>query len=230
MCNRLSERHRQTERHVAAERIAVPGCVFGGDMARLAAELHLDRSACAGELVDPLPGRAIAAHIDFGGREIADLAQHVVQLVCAASTTAIGDALQFELHIGQYAGVEQLAQLLGAQQVAQQITVERQSSGAALGQRCIALVHVRGDPVEQQALGERRRLGGIDADHAHGATAQLAEHVAQPRQVEHVLEALARCLQQDRERRVLGGDRQQVGGALALLPQGCAPVGSTTRQ
>jgi hypothetical protein len=38
----------------------------------------------------------------------------------------------------------------------------------------VALVHVRGDPVEQQRLGERRRLGGVDRHHPHLAAAQVA--------------------------------------------------------
>ena len=148
----------------------------------------------------------------------------------AAGPAAVGQALQVELDIGQHAGVEQLAQLLGAEQVAQQVAVERQRRGPPLGQRRVALVHVRGDPVEQQALGHRAGLGGVDADDPHGPAAQLAEHVAQRRHVEHVLQALPRRLEQDRERRVLGGDGQQVGGPLALLPQRRALVRAAPRQ
>ena len=147
---------------------------------------------------------ALAAQVDLGRGQVADLAEHVVQLVGAARPAPVGEALQLELDVGEHARVEQLAQLLGAEQVAQQVAVERQRRGAALGQRRVALVHVGGDPVEQQALRERRRLGGVDADHPDRPAAQLAEHLAQRRQVEHVLQALARRLQQDRERRVLG--------------------------
>ena len=147
-----------------------------------------------------------------------------------AGPTAVGEALQLELEVGEHAGVEQLAQLLGAQQVAEQVAVERQRGRTAFGQRCVALVHVGRDPVEQQALGERRRLGGVDGDDAHRPAAQLGEHLAQRRQVEHVLHALARRLEQDREARVLRRHRQQVGGALTLLPQRRAPVGTTARQ
>ncbi len=127
---------------------------------------------------DPLAAVALAAQIDLGCSEVADLAQHVVQFVGAAGPPAIGHALQLELHIGQHARVEQLPELLGTQQVAQQVAVEREGRGTPLGQWRVALVHVRGDPVEQQALGERRRLGGVDADHTHRAAAQLAEHLA----------------------------------------------------
>ena len=153
-----------------------------------------------------------------------------MQLVGAACAAAFGEALQLELEVGEHARVEQLAQLLGAEQVAQQVAVERECRGPPLGERRVALVHVRGDPVEQQALRERRRLGRVDADHADRAAAQLPEHLAQRRQVEHVLHALARRLEQDREARVLRRDGEQIGGALALLPQRRAPVRTATRQ
>ena len=160
MGDRLGERQRQTERDVAAERVAVPGGIFGSDEPRLATELDLDRPPRSHEVVDPLrPAGALAAQIDLGSGEVADLAQHVVQLVGTARPAAVGDTLQLQLDVGEHTGIEQLAQLLGTEQIAQQIAIERQRRGAALGQRRVALVHVRGDPVEQQALGERRRLG-----------------------------------------------------------------------
>ena len=90
-------------------------------------------------------------------RQVAEPAQHVVQLVGDAGPAPVDEALQLELEVGEHVGVEQLAQLLGAEQVAQQVAVERQRRGPPLGQRGVALVHVGGDPVEQQALGERRR-------------------------------------------------------------------------
>ena len=176
------------------------------------------------------PAGLLAAQIDLGGGQVADSAQHVVQLVAAARSSPVGQVLQVQLDIGQHAGIEQLAQLLGAEQVAQQVAVERQSSGPPFGERRVALVHVGGDPVEQQALGHRAGSRRIDADDAHGATAQLAEDVAQRRDVEDVLEALPRRLEEDGERRVLGGDGEQVSRLLALLPQRRALVRPASRQ
>ena len=46
--------------------------------------------------------------------------------------------------------VDQLAQLLLAEQLTQQVAVERQRGGPALGVGRVALVHVGGDVVEQQ--------------------------------------------------------------------------------
>ncbi len=122
------------------------------------------RRACE-QLGQPGLAVALAAQIGLGLGEVADLAQHVVQLVGRARPATVGEALQLQLDVGEHGRVEQLAQLLGAEQVAQQVAVERQGRGAALGQRGVALVHVRGDPVEQQALGERRGLRRVDGDH-----------------------------------------------------------------
>ena len=151
--HRLGERRRQPERQRAAERVAVAGGVVGGGVARLAGDGDLDRPLLGEQLGRATPSPvALAAQVDLGGGEVADAAQHVVQLVGAAGPATVGQALQVELDVGEHAGVEQLAQLLGAEQVAQQVAVERQRRGPPLGQRGVALVHVGGDPVEQQAL------------------------------------------------------------------------------
>ena len=169
------------------------------------------------------PGRggptALATQVGLGDREVAHPAQHVVQLVGAAGAAAVGQQLQLQLQVGEGAGVQQLAQLLRAEQVAQEVLVQRQRGGTALRQGCVALVHVGGDPVEQQALGERGRLRGVHLHHPHLAVAQLGEHLAQGRQVEHVLQAFPAGLQQHREGGVLAGHGEQVVGPLALLPQ-----------
>ena len=144
---------------------------------------------------------------------------------------AVGrEPLEVELEVGQDVGVDQLAQLLGAEQLPEELAVEGESGGAALGQRSVTLVHVGGDPAEQEALGERRRLLGVDGDEPHAAGAKVGEDAAQSGDVEHVLEALPRGLQQDREAGVLGGDGEEVGGPLALLPERRAAIGPAPRQ
>ena len=79
----------------------------------------------------------------------------------------IGQRLEAQLEIGQRVRVEQLAELLLAEQLAQQVAIERQRAGAALGDRGVAVVHVGRDVVEQQAARERRgpdRLDAVDRD------------------------------------------------------------------
>ena len=79
----------------------------------------------------------------------------------------VGQGLEAQLEIGQRVRIEQLAQLLLAEQLAQQVAVERQRAGAALGDRRVAVVHVGGDVVEHEAARERRgahRLDAVDGD------------------------------------------------------------------
>ena len=82
--------------------------------------------------------------------EVADAAQHVVQPVAAGRARELGAALQVVLDALERARVDQLAQLLLAEQLAQQVAVQRQRGRAALGAGRVALVHVGGDVVEQQ--------------------------------------------------------------------------------
>ncbi len=120
-------------------------------------------------------------------------------LVRVTSLTALHQPLQFKLHIRQHVGIKKLPQLLCAQQVAQQLAVERQRRGTTFRQRRIAFVHVHGDPREKQRLRERRRAVGVRRHHANAAAAQTRHHLRQARQIEHVVGALPSGLQQDRE-------------------------------
>ena len=63
----------------------------------------------------------------------------------------------------------------------------------------------------------RRSLGG-DIDDAQATVARLPKKIDEGGQVVDVLHALAQRLEDDGEVGVSGGDRQQVRGALPLLP------------
>ena len=79
-----------------------------------------------------------------------------MQLIASAGTAKIGQALEVLLDLRERGGIDQIAQLLLTEELPQQIPVERQRRGAALGVRRVALVHVCGDVVEQQRGGHRR--------------------------------------------------------------------------
>ena len=133
------------------------------------------------ELLEPRRGVGAGrdAQRSLVEREVADAAQHVVQRVDATrARVRSDDALQVGLDLLQRARVDQLAQLLLAEQLAQQVAVERQRGRAALGVRRVALVHVGRDVVEQQRGGERRRGRRLDLDDAQLARVQLAQQVA----------------------------------------------------
>ena len=148
-----------------------------------------------------------------------------MHVVGVARAPALREALQLQLQLVERGRVQQLAQLLLAEQLAQQVAVERERGGASLGERRVALVHVDGDPPEQQRLRERRRALGVDGDELRPARTQVGHHLAQRRHVEDVAQAFARRLEQHRERRMLRGGDQQVGRALPLLPQRGALAG-----
>ena len=149
-------------------------------------------------------------------------------LVGVAGPPPVVEGLEVGLQRLQRLRVDQLPQLLGAQQLGQHLPVEGEGLGPALGQRGVALVEEVGDVLEGQRLGERRRRGGVDGDHPDRAGPDGGHQLGQRRQVEDVAQALAVGLQQDREVAVPGRHRQQVGGPLALLPEracGCRAGG-----
>ena len=166
------------------------------------------------------------AHAQLGARQVADAAQHVVERVGGVGARALGQPLQVGLDRLQRARVDQVAQLLLAEQLAQQVAVERQRRRAPLGVGRVALVHVRRDVVEQQRGRERRRGRRLDLDHAQLARVQLAQQVLQARQVEHVAQALAVGLEDDRElRRSAWRPRAASATSAAAATAACAGRG-----
>ena len=71
-------------------------------------------------------------------------------MVDGSRLSAFGQALQFELDLREGVCVQQFAEFVLAEQVAQQVPVECERLRAPLSQRRVALVHVRGDVVEEQ--------------------------------------------------------------------------------
>ena len=145
--------------------------------------------------------------------------QHVVQRVDGVRARALGQPLQVGLDGLQRARVDQLAQLLLAEQLAQQLAVQRQRGRAALRVGLVALVHVGRDVVEQQRGRERRRGRRLDLDQRQLAAVQLRQQVVQAGQVEHVAQDLAVGLEHDRELRVAARDLEQRLRLQPLLPQ-----------
>jgi hypothetical protein len=204
------------------DRVAIPRHVLDGDPSLLARDPRPDGAAGRGQVLQPRHGRcqpAFGPCRHLGRRQIAQAAQEVVDAIERGRVPVVGEMLQVELELDQRLRVEQLAQLLLAEQLPQEAAVERQRAGPPLGDRRVALVHVRGDVVEHQARRERRRLHGLDAVDGDLSPPDAGQDVAQGRQVEDVGQALAVRLDEDRERAVPRRDRQQIGRPLALLPE-----------
>ena len=128
-------------------------------------------------------------------------------------------AAQLRFDVLERSRVDQVAELLLAEQLAEQVTVERERLRPPLCRRRVVLVHVRGDVVEEERGRVRRGGRGLDVDHVDLPRAQALQEPLERRQVEDVLEALAVGLEDDREGRVLARDLEQRLSLQALLPE-----------
>ncbi len=227
--DRLGEGLRDADRQRGAERVGEPPGVLDGGPARFAGDLDLDGPAGV-----PQRGRPVglgAADRQLRGAERAEQAQRVGDALDVLDPALGGEPLELGLQLGQHRRVDQLAQLGLAEQFGQQPGVQREGRGPALGERGVALVEELGDVAEEQRAGEGGGLGGGDLDQPHGARLQVAHQLDQAGDVEDVLQALPDGLQHDREGAELARHLQQLGGALALLPErGAAPGAAPGQQ
>ena len=152
--------------------------------------------------------------VDLVVAEIAATPEQIVELVGRARIAG-----KLRLHLGQRRRVEQVAQFLLPEQLAEEVAVERERLRAALGGGRVVLVHVRGDVGEEERRGKRRRGGRLDLDEIELAGLDAVQDALQRGQVEYVLEALAVGLEHDRERAVVARDLEQALRLQPLLPQ-----------
>ena len=226
--HRLGERLRHPDRQRGPERVAHPAGVLDRQPALLAADPHPDRPPRRLQRVEPL--RAHPAGRGLGGGQVAEEAQQVGRALDVAGVPVRRQPLQRRLDLGQHLGVEQLADRLRAEQLGQQRGVQRQRRGPPLGQRRVGLVEEHPDVAEQQAARERRGRRRGQLHHLHLPRRHVGHQLAQPGQVVDVLHALAHRLEGDRELLVAPGHREQLGRALALLPERAAPLRVPARQ
>ena len=208
-----------------AERVAVAAGVLGGDQPVLAADAHAQRAAVGQQLRAASPRVAGQPRRELGLGEVADPPQQVVQRVGAAAALAA----ELVLDLLERVGVEQVAQLVGAGELAQQVAVERQRRDAPLRRGRVVLVEVLRDVLEVERRGERRGGLRLDRHELAAAVAQARQQLAQRTEVEVVGEQLAVGLEQDRERAVALGHGQQRLRAQPLLPERRALTGPAAR-
>src|SRR6266851_561103 len=213
----LEEDLRQTTRRHHADGIAIAARILSGDQPLLAGEAHEQRTTLAQE-------RLCKALVVFAFAQVSAQAKLVVQLVGVARVAA-----QLRLDLLDCVRIEQVAELFLPEQLAQEVTVERQRLRAPLGGRRVVLVHVGRDVVEEERRGVRRGRGGLDVDEIELPSAQSLQQPLQRRQVEDILQAFAVGLEDDRERAVAACDLQQALRLEALLPQRRTLVGAAAR-
>ena len=208
---------RQAARRHHAERIAEQPRVLDRDQPLLAGHPHAQGAPLCLE-------HGGVRCIDLVVAEVAATPEQVVELVGRAR---IAGELGF--HLGQRVRVEQVAQLLLPEQLAQEVAVEGERLRPPLGGGRVVLVHVRGDVGEEKRRGERRGRRRLHLDEVELTGLDAVEDALQRRQVEDVLQALAVGLEHDRERAVVARDLEQALGLQPLLPQRRALARAATR-
>ena len=197
----------EPRRRHRAERVPVAPRILGGDQVLARGESHTHRTTlsleCRGQLL-----------VELTGDKVASAQEQVVKLVGRAGAPA-----KLLLDLVHRVAVDEVAQLFLAEQLLEQVAIERERLGAPLGERRVVLVHVRGDVVEEERRGERRRARRLDLDQVDAALPQSLEQPPKGRKVEDVLEALAERLEHDREVGIAPGDLQEALRLEALLPE-----------
>ena len=203
----LEERLREAAGGHHAEGVAVEPRVLGRDHRVAGADHRPERAALAHQgLREPGVELALA--------QVTDAPQEIVQLVGVPRLRA-----QRRLDLRERARVEQVAELLLAEQLAQQLAVERERLRATLRRGRVVLVHVGGDVVEEERCGHRRGGRRLDLDEVDLPRREAPQDAAQRGEVEDVLQALPVGLEDDRERAVLPRHLEQALRLEPLLPQ-----------
>jgi hypothetical protein len=220
------------DRGTDTKRIAVVAGVLRGDPTLLAGDTD---GACPmgvtknGEpTVEGVRFGYTRANLGLG--EVAETAEEIMELVGVACLTGINEALEFQLRLFNGRRVEQFTQFVLSQEVPEEVAVQRERLGSALGKGGIAFVHVGGDVVEEKAASERGCLLGFGGGHADLARADVREDFDEAGEVKNIAEAFAVGLEDDREGAVAAGDGEEVRRALALEPERGALPGAATRE
>src|SRR5688500_2208105 len=198
---RLEQRLGNAWRYRDAERIAIPRHIFDRDIAAFAGDRN--RYDAARALQVGQRGANVwqdTPRLELADRQVADPDQQVVQTVARFDPVLLVQMLQLPLDGVECVGIEQLAQLGVAQQLAQLRLIHRQRLRPSLRQRGITVVDVVGDVTEEKRGRERRWDSRLDRRQAERARLEAAQRVDERRQVEVVAQHLAVRFEQRRER------------------------------
>jgi hypothetical protein len=197
----------KARRRHRADGIAVPTRVLGRDEPLVAPDADADGAALALE-------RRGKSLVDLGEPNVATPQEEIVQLVGGSRRPA-----KLSLHLLERSGVDEVAELLLAQELAQEVAVEGERLRAPLGEGRVVLVHVRRDVVEEEGSAERRGRGRLDLHEVEAPRLEVRQEPPERREVEDVLEAFPVGLEHDGEVRVAAGDLEEALRLETLLPQ-----------
>ncbi len=233
--NGVQEHARSAGRQCHAQGVAVATGVLRGDPARLARDPYPDgpvlglQASDPGRRGGPAHGLVVPGHAgrDLRVVQVAEAPERSCTWSADRGPRSPGQPLQLQLELGEGIAVEQLAQLLGPEQLAQQVAVEGQRLRPAVDQRRIALVHVRGDIVEQQRARERRGVGRLDADAPRSRAARRDDSSSRSAGMSKTsLEAFAVRLEDDRERAVASSPPREAAPSAAASARAASPAGA----
>jgi len=148
VCDRLEEDIGNTDRQRGAECVSDPAGILDREPALFAADAHTNRPPLLFELREHLCSGA--AQRQLFGREVAQQSQRIGDVLGVADRALRGQSLQLGFDLADGVGLEQLAQLCGAEQLGEQGGVECERRGTAFGERLVAFVHELPDVAEQQ--------------------------------------------------------------------------------
>ena len=177
VADRLEQRLREAGRQRNAKRIAISRHVFDRDEARFARDRQRRRSGARARARTLRPRRRAARcapassgsvrspiRISRSCRPSAVLTLYLSSRCWSCRSTWL-----------QRGGIEQLAQLRVAQQLAELRLIDRERLRPPFGQRRVAVVDVVGDVAEEQRRRKRRRRPRIDGRHAQRSRLQRGE-------------------------------------------------------
>jgi hypothetical protein len=121
-CRRAEECVRHAGRWRDPDAVAVPRRILDRDPAVVPSDACRDRPSRSHQLGEPRVAgsrAALAAGRDLSGGQVAKPSQEVMELVGGRRLAVVGQRLEAELEVGERLGVEQLAQLLLAEQLAE---------------------------------------------------------------------------------------------------------------
>ena len=151
-------------------------------------------------------------------RKRPQLAQKIGHAFRAPRLPTIGRPLQLGHGARHHLCIQHIFHSTGAQKLAQKRRIHGQKRRLPLGMGQIALVEVLAQIPEHERRRERRRGGRANFAHLDGTRGKTVHHLAQGRQVEHVLQTLAQGLQNDGEILLAPGRLQKLSALETLLP------------
>src|SRR5205823_4910770 len=180
-----------------AEGVAVAAGVLGRYETALRGHPHLDRAP----LREQDRGERLVV---LAWPEVSPKAKDVVQFIRVPRIPS-----ELRLHLLDRIAVEEVSELLLAEQLPEKVAVERERLCAPLRRRRVVFVHVVRDVVEEERGRIGRGRGRLHVDEIELPGPEPLEEPLQGRQVEDVLQALAVGLEDDRERAVAARDLEQ---------------------